>query len=118
MTLCVIDQRQCQCQPEDGTPCHAGTPALVQAALNAHAMALQSEIERLRELADSEGTRAVNYLRRARKAEKLLREVLESLPGLQAPNCLGMDLYQRIGEALRPNVRGKAAAEGSRALGE
>lgn len=63
------------------------------------------ELERLAELADSEGTRAVNYLRRARKAEKLLREVLEALPGLQAPNCLGMDLYLRIGSALGPNDR-------------
>lgn len=62
------------------------------------------ELERLAELADSEGTRAVNYLRRARKAEKLLREVLEALPGLQAPNCLGMDLYQRVGAALGPNA--------------
>ena len=31
--------------------------------------AMQEAIERLRELADSEGTRAVEYLRRARKAE-------------------------------------------------
>lgn len=35
-----------------------------------------AEIERLAELADSEGTRAVNYLRRARKAEKVLRELV------------------------------------------
>ena len=34
------------------------------------------ELERLAELADSEGTRAVNYLRRARKAEKALRELV------------------------------------------
>jgi prefoldin subunit 5 len=31
---------------------------------------LRGEIERLRELADSEGTRAVECLRRARKAEE------------------------------------------------
>ncbi len=31
--------------------------------------AMQEAIERLRELADSEGTRAVEYLRRARKSE-------------------------------------------------
>ena len=34
------------------------------------------EIERLTELADSEGTRAVNYMRRARKADKVLRELV------------------------------------------
>ena len=34
------------------------------------------ELNRLAELADSEGTRAVNYLRRARKAEKVLRELV------------------------------------------
>lgn len=37
---------------------------------------LRDEVERLAELADSEGTRAVNYLRRARKAEKVLRELV------------------------------------------
>ena len=62
-----------------------------------------AEIQRLAKLAESKGTRAVIHLRRARKAETLLREVLEALPGLQAPNCLGMDLYQRIGAALGPN---------------
>lgn len=34
------------------------------------------ELNRLAELADSEGTRAVNYLLRARKAEKVLRELV------------------------------------------
>lgn len=34
------------------------------------------DLERLAELADSEGARAVNYLRRARKAEKVLRELV------------------------------------------
>lgn len=69
--------------------------------------AKELELVRLAELADSEGTRAVNYMRRARKAEKLLREVLDALPGLQAPNCLGMDLYQRVGTALGPSVGSK-----------
>lgn len=78
-----------------------GTPEETRAALDHK----DADIQRLAELADSEGTRAVNYLRRARKAEKLLREVLEALPGLQAPNCLGMDLYQRIGDAMGPNDR-------------
>ena len=40
----------------------------------------------LRELADSEGTRAVEYLRRARKAEALLREAMATLTGPQAIN--------------------------------
>lgn len=39
-------------------------------------LAAADEIERLQELADSEGTRAVTYLRRARKAEKVLRELV------------------------------------------
>ncbi len=38
MTLCVIDCKQCQCQPDEGVPCDAGTPAQVQAALNAEIM--------------------------------------------------------------------------------
>ena len=33
MTLCVINGKQCQCQPDEGVPCAAGTPAQVQAAL-------------------------------------------------------------------------------------
>lgn len=37
--------------------------------------ALKSEIERLKELADSEGTRAVEYLRRARKAEAEIKQL-------------------------------------------
>lgn len=51
--------------------------------------------------------RAGALLLKAERQEKLLREVLEALPGLQAPNCLGMDLYQRIGAALGPNVEAK-----------
>lgn len=35
-----------------------------------------AEIKRLRDLADSEGTRAVDYLRRARKAEAALSELV------------------------------------------
>ena len=37
--------------------------------------ALKSEIERLKELADSEGTRTVEYLRRARKAEAEIEQL-------------------------------------------
>lgn len=50
-----------------------GTPEETRAALDLK----DAEIQRLTELADSEGTRAVNYLRRARKAEKALRELVE-----------------------------------------
>ena len=39
MTLCVIDGKQCVCQPDEGMPCPNGTPAQVQAALNAALMA-------------------------------------------------------------------------------
>jgi histidine ammonia-lyase len=45
MTLCVIDGKQCQCQPDEGVPCVAGTPAQVQAALNAEAMRLRAALE-------------------------------------------------------------------------
>ena len=33
MTLCVIDGKQCVCQPDEGMACPNGTPAQVQAAL-------------------------------------------------------------------------------------
>lgn len=74
---------------------------------------LTAELAAARELADSEGTRAVDYMRRARKAEKLLREVLDALPGLQAPNCLGMDLYQRVSAATAPKAE-RAAIDAAR----
>ena len=48
MTLCVIDGKQCQCQPDDGVACDAGTPAQVQAALNLEVMALRKDAERFR----------------------------------------------------------------------
>ncbi len=35
MSACVIDGKQCQCQPSEGVPCVSGTPAQVQAALHA-----------------------------------------------------------------------------------
>ena len=47
MTLCVIDGKQCQCQPDDGQPCTAGTPAQVQAALNAESMRLRAALAEL-----------------------------------------------------------------------
>lgn len=37
-----------------------------------------TEVDRLRELADSEGTRAVEYLRRARKAEAVLHDLADA----------------------------------------
>ena len=77
---------------------------------------LTAELAAARELADSEGTRAVDYMRRARKAEKLLREVLDALPGLQAPNCLGMDLYQRVSAATAPKAE-RAAIDAARQAG-
>ena len=79
--------------------------ARLGAALPPDVRSVADEMNRLRELADSEGTRSVECLRRARRAERLLREVLDALPGLQAPNCLGMDLYQRIGAAVGPNAQ-------------
>ena len=48
MTLCVIDGKQCQCQPNEGVACDAGTAAEVQAALNAEIMALRKDAERYR----------------------------------------------------------------------
>lgn len=45
MTLCVIDGKQCRCQPDEGAPCTAGTPAQVQAALNAELMHLRAALE-------------------------------------------------------------------------
>lgn len=84
--------------------------ARLGAALPPDVRSVADEMNRLRELADSEGTRSVECLRRARRAERLLREVLDALPGLQAPNCLGMDLYQRIGAAVGPNVAGNRPA--------
>ena len=33
MTLCVINGKQCQCQPDDGVACDAGMAAEVQDAL-------------------------------------------------------------------------------------
>ena len=51
----------------------AGTRAVTENAR------LIEALERLRELADSEGTRAVKYLRRARAADALLRQALEAL---------------------------------------
>lgn len=77
---------------------------------------LTAELAAARELADSEGTRAVDYMRRARKAEKLLREVLDALPGLQAHNCLGMDLYQRVSAATAPKAE-RAAIDAARQAG-
>jgi hypothetical protein len=47
MTLCVIDGKQCQCQPDEGVPCTAGSAAEVQAKLNAEIMLLQSHINLL-----------------------------------------------------------------------
>lgn len=47
MTRCVIDGKQCQCQPSDGQPCTFGTPAAVQAALNSEIMALRAELTAL-----------------------------------------------------------------------
>lgn len=48
---------------------------LLRRCWNACAEASQVEIERFSELADSEGTRAVTYLRRARKAEAALKAI-------------------------------------------
>lgn len=49
------------------------------------------ELQRLRDLADSEGTRAVNYLRRARKAEGALAAIINAY-----------DAYRRRGVAPAP----------------
>jgi DNA-binding FrmR family transcriptional regulator len=49
------------------------------------------ELQRLRDLADSEGTRAVNYLRRARKAEGAVAAIINAY-----------DAYRRRGVAPAP----------------
>jgi hypothetical protein len=51
-----------------GAVAKACSPAAMSSVL-AHIDAQQAEIDRLKSLADSEGSRAVEYLRRARKAE-------------------------------------------------
>lgn len=42
MTACVIDGKPCQCQPDEGMACPHGTPAEVQAALNAEVIRLRA----------------------------------------------------------------------------
>ena len=83
------------------------------------------EIERMRELADSEGTRAVNYLRRARKAEELLRRCTRHLSAwaqwygnadhaargqLPLPPAGDVRLAEDIAEHLTPNAGGNRRA--------
>ena len=46
MTLCVIDGKQCQCQPDEGVPCVEGTPAQVQAAMCAEVMKYRKDAKR------------------------------------------------------------------------
>ena len=48
MTKCAVNSGPCCCQPDDGTPCPNGTPAQVQAALNAESMALRKDAARYR----------------------------------------------------------------------
>lgn len=62
---------------------------------------LARELERL---ADSEGARAVKYLRRARKAEAVLRELVAlEADGKQAAEC-AIEVWERAREAVTPNV--------------
>lgn len=83
---------------------------------------LARELERL---ADSEGTRAVNYLRRARKAEELLRRSSRHLSQwaewygnadhaargqLPLPPAGCVELAEDISAALTPNVRSEPTA--------
>lgn len=74
-----------------------------------------AEIARLRDSADSEGTRAVEYLRRARKAEDLLRELSQVCTEVNdhTPESWHRAVL-RIGNAaailLRPNVLVSGAA--------
>ena len=79
-----------------------------QAMQRAHALATPAqqpvsaeakEVERLKDLADSEGTRAVNYLRRARKAESLLRQYVDRYPSARSGYP---EMYAQAISALTP----------------
>jgi len=59
--------------------------------IRARLTGVASELRRLHAVEASRTT-----ARTPRKAEKLLREVLEAMPGLQAVNCLGRDLHERV----------------------
>ena len=74
------------------------------------------EIERLRELADSEGTRAVNYLRRARTAEAEKERLRFALEAMLTQFGMGEDewskpTFDKAREALTPNVALSGAHE-------
>lgn len=89
---------------ERESPTFMGEPVLLDIAVPTSAWhdapevaALKSEIERLKELADSEGTRAVEYLRRARKAEaeiKQLRKDAERLDYIEESGNFGVTRYR------------------------
>lgn len=47
MTLCVMDRKQCCCQPDEGVACPAGTAAQVQDKLNAELSSLKKQVAAL-----------------------------------------------------------------------
>ena len=120
---------------EDAHPANATTrQAKADARTRETLAALYAEIDRMHELADSEGTRAVENLRRARKAEAILRELADTgaevcdltpqafrnkmltlsaraRVALEAPTPPGAQ-RARTADALGPNVEAKPPRSG------